>query len=82
MMLDFLTNGFLTLIKGIYALLPTFDYQDFLGTLDASPLASFMGYLNYFVPVGGFLAVLSTFVTLIVGYNAFIVVKNWLKKVV
>ena len=41
-----------------------------------------MGYLNYFVPVGGFLAVLTTFVTLIVGYNVFIVIKSWLKKVV
>lgn len=81
-MLEFLANGFSALLTGLYSLLPTFDYESFLSELDASALHTGMGYLNYFVPVGGFLAVLTTFVTLIVGYNVFIVIKSWLKKVV
>lgn len=81
-MLEFLANGFSSLLSGLYSLLPTFDYEAFLSSLDSSPLRTGMGYLNYFVPVGGFLAVLSTFVTLIIGYNVFIVIKSWLKKVV
>lgn len=68
--------GLLTLLVG---LLPSFSWPDLAGTLSATGVSQYVGYLNWFFPVGTALSITVAWATALLAYNAWLFFSGWLR---
>ena len=68
--------GLLTLLVG---LLPSFSWPDLAGTLSAAGISQYVGYLNWFFPVGTALSITVAWSTALLAYNAWLFFSGWLR---
>lgn len=76
--LDTLLDKFSDFLKQI---LPTDPFSNFISQLESSSLTEYMGYINYFFPVGFFLDCLSAFLVALGLYYLYVIILRWLKAV-
>lgn len=76
---NFVGGGLFDAIGFIAGLLPSFDPPDIAGMLSASGIGQYVGYLNWFFPVGLALTVTGLWAAAVLAYNAFLAFTNWLK---
>lgn len=69
----------MSLIGGLFSLLPSFDPPDIAGMLSGSGIGQYLGYLNWFFPVGLALTVTGLWAAAVLAYNVFMAFMNWLK---
>ncbi len=78
--LDFVTGGALQLVLLLLGLLPTVSIAD-LDIAMPQPVMDAVGALNWFVPIGDMLSILSWWIGLLVAVNAAILVSRILDMV-
>ena len=71
-----LENAFDGLLQGLMSLLPTSPFQQFIMEFSALP---FLGYLNWFFPVGKCLVVMLAWLGAIALFYAYSVIMRWVK---
>lgn len=62
-------------------LLPTDPFADLLSDLETSSFAEYIGYINFFFPVGFFIDCLSAFLVALGIYYLYVIIMRWLKAV-
>lgn len=58
--------------------LPTSPFRGFLGNF-RSQFAPFLGYLNYFVPIKDFVAIIGAFLAVVVVFYLYSIIMRWVK---
>jgi len=74
--MDLLTNLWNGLVTGITSVFPSSPFSDWI---DAFADLPYIGYLNWFFPVGPCLAILSTWLLAYGGYLLYSIIARWLK---
>ena len=76
---NFVGGGLFDLLGGIFSFLPQFDPPDVAGMVASSGVGQYLGYLNWFFPVGLALTVTGLWAAAVLAYNIFLAFTNWLK---
>lgn len=66
-------NGFINFLTSV---LPLSPFRRFIDACDSIP---WLGYLNYFVPIGTFISILTAWVTCMVLFYLYSVLMRWIK---
>lgn len=74
-LLNSIISGLATVINAILSILPPSPFQ----ALDNSPIADYIGYVNWFIPVAEILVELAACCTAILIYYAYSIVMRWMK---
>lgn len=76
--LDSLLDKFSDFLRSV---LPSDPFSSFISQLESSSLSEYMGYINYFFPVGFYLDCLSAFLVALGFYYLYVIILRWLKAV-
>lgn len=63
-------------LSGLLSLLPLSPFTEIISSLEAMP---FLGYINWFIPVGSFLKIGSVWLAAIGLYYLYSVIARWVK---
>lgn len=74
-MLDFLVGFLRSVMGGLVSLLPQSPFQDFYSTLGM--VSDGLRWLNWFVPVGTLLGIMTVWLVAIAGYYVFKALLHW-----
>lgn len=72
--MDTLNLIFDTLADALKSILPLCPFEDFITSISVSP---YVGYMNYFIPIGKFIDILTAWVTAIVNYYGVMIALRW-----
>ena len=75
-MLEFFSEMFGTFGEALKTVLPTSPFRDFIDSVAGIP---YLGYLNWFVPVGDILVVMGVWLAAITLFHIYSIVMRWLK---
>lgn len=78
--MDVLGQWAYDLAEGALSLLPDSPFQ-FLTSMSNSPVAQWLGVLNWFIPISTFVAILSTWCTSILVYYVIQIGLRWAKAI-
>lgn len=76
--MDFFTTIFDKFADFIITVLPLSPFREFLNDFSNVP---YLGYLNWFVPVGGILKVLAAWLAAVTGFYLWSIVLRWLRAI-
>ena len=62
----------------LLAVLPTSPFRGWLGQFK-SHFNPYLGYLNYFVPISDFVAIIGAFLAVVVVYYLYSIIMRWVK---
>lgn len=74
--MDILSKIWNSLVVGVTTIFPTSPFTDFIGSFAQLP---FLGYLNWFFPVGPCLVILAAWLVAYGLYLGFSIIARWLK---
>lgn len=74
-----LVSGVFSLLTLLVGLLPSFNWPDLAGTLTGAGISQYVGYLNWFFPVGTALSITVAWATALLAYNAWLFFSGWLR---
>jgi hypothetical protein len=77
---NFLVQGFNRLLQWLLAFLPDSPFRELIDTLGGFDFSEYLGYLNYFVPFDFFFKALSLWLTAVMSYLVYTVVKDKVDK--
>lgn len=80
-MLDWLEEIFSEFGDTLKDVLPTSPFQQFIDQMEYSKLAEYVGYINYFFPVGNFITILTAWLGCLSLYYIWVIVLRWMKAV-
>ena len=75
-MLSFLAKCWATFKTALMSVLPTSPFQGFISYLSAVP---YLGYINWFIPMGTIINITVTWTTAIGLYYLYSIVMRWIK---
>lgn len=78
-MFDTLTDALVSFALRIIELFPESPLQPLIVSLQNSSVVQYLGYVNYFIPIGQMLGILSVWLTAIAAYYVYQIVMRWLK---
>lgn len=64
----------------LLSVLPTSPFRGFLGGFKAQ-FNPYLGYLNYFVPIKDFLAIISAFLVVVALFYVYSIIMRWIKMI-
>lgn len=74
--LQFIGDGFFSIIGILLSLLPTLNIASYASAFEGSIFSTVIGWVNWFIPVGEMLAVLTAWSVAILAYNAYLAMRN------
>ena len=74
--MDFFTNIWMNVSGFLQNVLPLSPFRGFINSLEAFP---YWGYINWFIPVGDFLNILSLWLTAYGLYLGYSIILRWVK---
>ena len=77
-MLDGLTNTLVSAALSIIQLFPASPMQPLINSLKGSEVVQVLGYVNWFVPVGTMVSILTGWLTCIAAYYVYQIVLRWI----
>lgn len=77
-LVTWLGTGLFRLLRWLLGLLPAYEYPNLSGYL--SGYVTYLGNLNWFVPVGVIAGITVAFGTALIVYNAYLIFSGWLKQ--
>lgn len=77
MVWDKIITGMSSAGAAVIAMLPDSPFQ----IIDNSPVAKYMGYLNWIIPMNQIVGILELWVTAIVIYYLYVVILRWIKAI-
>lgn len=75
-MLEWMREIFDNLGNAVLSLLPLSPFTDIINELEQMP---FLGYINWFLPIGTFVSIASAWLVAIGLYYTYVIVARWLK---
>lgn len=78
-MFDALSATLVSLGLRIINFFPASPIQPLLATMSDPDIAAILGYVNWFVPIGRMLGVLSVWLTCIAAYYVYQIILRWIK---
>ena len=75
-MLSFLAKCWATFKAALISVLPTSPFQGFISYLSSVP---YLGYINWFIPMGTIISITVTWTTAIGLYYLYSIVMRWIK---
>lgn len=78
-MFESLTATLVTLALQVIELFPASPLQPLIASLSNSAVADWLGYVNWFIPVGTMLGILATWLTCIAAYYVYQIIMRWIK---
>lgn len=75
----FVVTGLFAVLNFLISLLPSFAWPDLAGAMSSAGVSEFIGYLNWFFPVGQALTITTAWATALLAYNAYLFFADWLK---
>ena len=75
-MLSFLAKCWATFKTALISVLPVSPFQDFISYLSSVP---YLGYINWFIPMGTIINITVTWTTAIGLYYLYSIVMRWIK---
>lgn len=80
-MFDSLTDALVSLALQVINLFPASPLQPLIAQLANSGLSDWLGYVNWFIPVGTMLGILSAWLTCIAAYYVYQIILRWIRVV-
>lgn len=80
-MFDSLTDTLVSLALQVINLFPASPLQPLIAQLANSGLSDWLGYVNWFIPVGTMLGILSAWLTCIAAYYVYQIILRWIRVV-
>lgn len=78
-MFDSLTNGLVSLGMRIISIFPESPLQPLIQSLRGSGVADVLGYVNWFVPIGTMIGILTGWLACIAAYYVYQIILRWIK---
>ena len=78
-MFDSLTNGLVSLGLRIISIFPESPLQPLIQSLKGSSVAEVMGYVNWFVPIGTMIGILTGWLACIAAYYVYQIILRWIR---
>ena len=78
-MFESLTTTLVSLALQVIELFPASPLQPLISSLANSGIADWLGYVNWFIPVGTMLGILATWLTCIAAYYVYQIIMRWIK---
>lgn len=80
-MFDSLTSALITLALNIISVFPASPIQPLLASLRSSAVSEILGFVNWFVPVGTMLGILSGWLACVAAYYVYQILLRWIRVV-
>ena len=80
-MFDTLTSGLVTLALNIISVFPASPIQPLLASLRSSAVSELLGFVNWFVPIGTMLGILSGWLACVAAYYVYQILLRWIRVV-
>lgn len=80
-MFDALTSGLVSLALSIINLFPASPLQPLIATLSTPAVTEILGFVNWFVPIGTMLSILSGWLACVAAYYVYQILLRWIKVV-
>lgn len=80
-MFDSLTSGLVTLALNIINVFPASPIQPLIASLRSSAVAELLGFVNWFVPIGTMLGILSGWLACVAAYYVYQILLRWIRVV-
>lgn len=78
-MFDAISSQLVSWAYALIQLFPASPLADVWSQLAATPVMEWMGWLNWFIPVGKILGILSVWLTAVSAYYVYQIVLRWIK---
>lgn len=80
-MFDTLTSGLVTVALNIIQLFPASPIQPAIASLRGSAVEEVLGYVNWFIPIGTMVTILTGWLACIAAYYVYQIILRWIKVV-
>lgn len=80
-MFDTLTAGLVTVALNIINVFPASPLQPLIATLQSSAVSEILGFVNWFVPIGTMIGILTGWLTCVAAYYVYQIILRWIKVV-
>lgn len=80
-MFDSLTSGLVTLALNIINVFPASPIQPLIASLRSSAVADLLGFVNWFVPIGTMLGILTGWLACVAAYYVYQILLRWIRVV-
>lgn len=77
-MLDWFKEIFNEFGQWLLSVLPSSPFREWIGRFHGQ-FDAYLGYLNYFVPISDFIAILGAFLGVVVVYYLYSIIMRWVK---
>lgn len=78
-MFDTLTDGLVSLGLRVISIFPESPLQPLIQSLEGSTVAEVLGYVNWFVPMGTMIGILTGWLACIAAYYVYQIILRWIK---
>ncbi len=80
-MLDWMSDLVDKFLSTLYDILPADPFSDIVDSITVGAIRPYLGYINYFFPVGFFLKCLGAFLASLAVYYLASIIMRWIKAV-